>query len=264
MLKPLALSLALLALATYASYIDYSINSSTDVISNGSGLEWLTLPNTVSYSVEDALAEYANDGWFVASSEHVDILFDDFFGAYDWTTDRGYRVDQRPSMSETSSTNEGVDYFLDLFGRVTLDDWCFENSSYTCVIDGERLPRSQADFYFASHEFNVEEDTSRWTFNVARITSQYNQAYSNGALARTIQAGVSTNAQFPMSYTSVDGDGAIALTRYVPTGTPSDPNPGTPANPGSGVSVPEPGPLFLFATMPLMLAFRKFRQGLSR
>lgn len=253
MLKKLALSLALLAPVTHASYIDYTLDSSTGVISNGSGLEWLTLSNTTGYSVANALDYYASNGWFVASSEHVDILFDDFFGTYDWTTDRGYRVDQRPSLSETSITNESVDYFLDLFGRVTLDDWCYEGTNRTCVINGERKSRNRAEFYFASHEFDVTEATTQWTFNIARVDSEYNQAYLNGALPSTVQAGVHTSAQAPMSYISMDGDAAIALTRYVPVGTPSNPNP------GSNVTVTEPGTLFLFIFMPLLLTIRKLK-----
>lgn len=255
MFKPLLVSLSVVvatipAIAS-ASYLNYTKDAGTNIITDGSGLEWMTLSQTNVMSVEEALNSYAEDGWFVASSQEVDQLYDDFFGEYDWTGDRGTYVSQYASSSLTSITNESVDHFFGLFGKTALDDYCYDfvGSLYTCEIEGERYPQSRTNFFFSSTELNVSDDTFYWTFNSARVVSEYGQVRTHGLNGRIIPANVAIDTRNPGRFTSKSDGYAIALTRSVPDGSENNQN--------DASEVPAPGALSLFGLGLIAMMLRR-------
>lgn len=222
----LSIAIAVIPTMVSASYINYTKDLDTNIITDGAGLEWLAFTETNVMSVEQALSAYSDDGWFVASAQEVDQLYDDFFGEFDWVGGRGNSVSQNENSSLTAVTDESVARFHELFGTTSADDYCFDNlsSSYTCEIEGHRYPSNRADFFFSSVELNIADDPRMWNFYSAMVGSKYGRRLINAANGKIILASVYTNRRLNARYNGRKDGYAIALTRSVPDGTTNNQN----------------------------------------
>lgn len=248
----LSIAIAVIPTMVSASYINYTKDLDTNIITDGAGLEWLAFTETNLMSVEQALNVYSDDGWFVASAQEVDQLYDDFFGEFDWVRTRGYNVSQYETSPMTAVTDESVNRFFELFSKTSRDDFCFSGTLYTCETEGQRYSLNQTDFYFSSVEFNVSENTSRWTFNSATISSSYGRRYHFAENWRVVSANVRIETRFPNSYKGRNDGYAIALTRSVPDGTTDNNNDST------EVSAPATLSLFGFAFIAVMVRRKSY------
>jgi hypothetical protein len=237
----LSIAIAVIPTMVSASYINYTKDLDTNIITDGAGLEWLAFTETNLMSVEQALNVYSDDGWFVASAQEVDQLYDDFFGEFDWVGGRGNFVSQYGHSSLTAVADESVARFHQLFGKTSADNACsdYPGSLYTCEIDGRRYALNRTDFFFSSLEFNIADEPRLWTFYSAMVGSKYGQRYTFSENGRIYPASVYTDSRYPDSYKArIDGY-AIALTRSVPDGTTDDKN--------ASIEVSAPATLSLFS-----------------
>ncbi|WP_419226837.1 hypothetical protein [Alteromonas sp. OM2203] len=239
----LSIAVAVIPTMVSASYINYTKDLDTNIITDGSGLEWLAFTETNVMSVEQALSAYSDDGWFVASAQEVDQLYDDFFGEFDWVGVRDNHISQYENSALTAVTDESVARFHELFGKTSADDACsdYPGSLYTCEIEGHRYTLNRTDFFFSSLEFNIADEPRLWTFYSAMVGSKYGQRYTFAENGRIIPASVYTRSKDPSRFKGRKDGYAIALTRSVPDGTTNNQNKST------EVSAPATLSLFILA-----------------
>ena len=95
--------------ANITSYNGYELNG--DVVSNGN-LEWLQWSTTDGLSMRQALNNYEQDGWSLASNSQVNALFGAF--GFNATTQESSRVNTYSDYTFADDANH--DHFIELFG----------------------------------------------------------------------------------------------------------------------------------------------------
>ena len=71
------ITLSLSANAATVSYNGYSLDTDANIVTGG-GLEWLQWDVTVGQTIDNALANYATDGWGIATNTEMADLFNSF------------------------------------------------------------------------------------------------------------------------------------------------------------------------------------------
>lgn len=106
--------------ATLISHNGYTLNTNTNIISDGRGSEWLQWTVTQNMSVNDALEIYQTEGWNIASGEQVADLFNQFKFNYPyvWIADENAEQYFNSTLEneEALSTSPSV-LFVELFGE---------------------------------------------------------------------------------------------------------------------------------------------------
>ena len=101
--------------ANITSYNGYELNG--DVVSNGN-LEWLQWSTTDGLSMRQALNNYEQDGWSLASNSQVNALF----GAFGFNQGSFENTDVMTRGGYTSQDETVYDDFIELFGRTTFTE----------------------------------------------------------------------------------------------------------------------------------------------
>lgn len=163
-----ALGLFLASSTAHSALIsDYQLDSSSNiVVDSANNLEWLQWSETAGMSIEDALAMYAADGFFLASKSMVADLFNSFdlaYGMFVWSanenTNQTYSF---PSDGENESPLDRERIFVSLFGDTF--------SSYT----GDSGSYSGNDLEYSSALFGNDDDEDG-LFNFAFVYDDYVQ-----------------------------------------------------------------------------------------
>lgn len=114
-----------IAIAVCSSYshagliTDYSLDSDTRIVTDsGNNLEWLQWSVTRGQSLDDALRDYASEGWVLASGAQMVELFNTFELSYDnfvWQDGVSNRFDS-PQDVDIESADDRELIFVSLFG----------------------------------------------------------------------------------------------------------------------------------------------------
>lgn len=123
----LSIAFSLTSSTSYAGLIsDYSLDSNTNIVTDsGNNLEWLQWSVTDGMSIDQALSNYANDGWQLASTDQMSDLFNTFdfsYGQFTWG--EGGEVDQYHNSGSDGRTEAADDrelMFVSLFGNTYLE-----------------------------------------------------------------------------------------------------------------------------------------------
>jgi hypothetical protein len=116
------LGLFLVSNAAYSALISgyYLDSSSNIVVDSANDLEWLQWSETAGMSIEDALAMYSGDGFFLATNSMMADLFTSFdlaYGAFIWDSNENTnQTYSDPSDGETESLLDRERVFVSLFG----------------------------------------------------------------------------------------------------------------------------------------------------
>lgn len=120
LLLPCFTALTLAAPSSYAGLIsDYSLDSATNIVTDSANnLEWLQWSETRGKSLDQALADYASQGWQLASGAQMAELFNTFdlsYGEFVWQDGVSNRQDT-PQDVDIESADDRELIFVSLFG----------------------------------------------------------------------------------------------------------------------------------------------------
>jgi hypothetical protein len=173
---------SLQAFAGVITYAGYSLDESTNIVTGG-GLEWLQWDETKHLSVDSALAEYADDGWSLATSIDMGNMLESFgsFSSYEISSD----------------TIASYDSFISLFGTTWLDHetrdsayWVYSSAS-AVFLDDDRYQlasvyRGLDDGYDHLSGFRYSDD-SRYNYSLNQYGHSGAAGYAHGiALVRSV------------------------------------------------------------------------------
>jgi hypothetical protein len=146
-LAPLTLLFLLCSSNTFAAYIysEYQGVPNTNIATSTpdenvivGNLEWMNFEKTKGLSISEALTQFSDQGWRLASSPEVSDLLNSFFGLSVFDSDESSRVDVF-SSSSGSIFDSAINIFLSLFGTTDLRDYCWENHVDRECVDGNTL-----------------------------------------------------------------------------------------------------------------------------
>lgn len=154
-----AITLSTISLSSQAGLIsDYSLDSDTRIVTDShNNLEWLQWSVTQGQSIADAFAQYASDGWEVASSSHIADLFNTFdlsYGEFTWQAGVANAYEERDD-GYTESASDRELQFVSLFGSTSIKDYIQlsaakfsdeERNGYAYIQD-DYQPDSDSGFY---------------------------------------------------------------------------------------------------------------------
>lgn len=164
----------------------YVLDEATRIVTDrSSGKEWLQWTETLGMSVNTALSTYESDGWRVANSLEMAILFSRFFKTVAWDTDEDTHQDNMVNFSdygvEPQFYHDGVDPsypFGELFGRIDFGQ--FEGGSV--YVDNEKLEDLDG-FYMTEAIYGTDDDGDGylpWT----RVWTEHTGVKPDGTLIK--------------------------------------------------------------------------------
>ncbi len=137
LIKQFALGAAIILSSplSYAGAIsDYSLNSDTRIVTDSrNNLEWLQWSVTRGDSLDEALTEYASQGWQLASGAQVAGLFNTFdlsYGDFVWQDGVSNRRDT-PQDVDIESPDDRELIFVSLFGdTINRNGWQYSGALF--------------------------------------------------------------------------------------------------------------------------------------
>jgi hypothetical protein len=107
------LAVSSLANAELVTHNNYTLDTSTHIVTHTDGTEWLQWDETEGRSILEAMSDYASDGWVLAGNTQMNALFADF----GWTVGADENTGYGQSSSFTSNVDDSaMDKFIELFG----------------------------------------------------------------------------------------------------------------------------------------------------
>jgi hypothetical protein len=163
MIASVGLAVSGLANAVLITHNDYTLNSTTNIVTHTDGTEWLQWDVTKGQSISDALGNYAIDGWKLAGNAQMATLF----GHFGWPVG----TDESTNYVQSSSYTHGIDdssmdKFIELFG-------------YTYRFSGGSFGVGVAAHDVAVAIFGSDLDNDN-RYNLAEIRTDYTFTYSDG------------------------------------------------------------------------------------
>jgi hypothetical protein len=107
------LAVSSLANAELVTHNNYTLNTSTNIVTHTDGTEWLQWDETKTKSISEAMSDYASDGWVLAGNAQMNALFANF----GWTVGTDENTSYSTYTGYTSNVDDSsMDKFQELFG----------------------------------------------------------------------------------------------------------------------------------------------------